>query len=294
MWTPEFERFVAPATRRPQIWRILVGLLVILVCWIISTVGAFLALGLMIGFGEMEAWMSRFVAGSSPTGTLLTLFTFTGMALGTIAAGYIHGRKAASLIGRRQLMPFVVGAGAVVAVNLLGALIPTSLAVVENTPRDVFLTFLPLALIGLLLQTGAEELAFRGYLQTQLAARFRSPIVWMVLPSVLFGALHFQPGQFGANTFYVVGIITVVGLIAADLTRVTGGLGAAWGLHFANNCAGLLIVGSEGPLGGLALYRLTTSPDDPTLGPLMLLDMGFLLLAWALIRFWWSRQTHAT
>ncbi len=30
-----------------------------------------------------------------------------------------------------------------------------------------------------------EELVFRGYLQSQLAARFRSPLVWIVLPSLM-------------------------------------------------------------------------------------------------------------
>jgi DNA-directed RNA polymerase subunit RPC12/RpoP len=40
--------------------------------------------------------------------------------------------------------------------------------------------------VGVLIQTGAEEVLFRGYLQQQLAARFASPIAWMVLPSAIF------------------------------------------------------------------------------------------------------------
>ena len=41
----------------------------------------------------------------------------------------------------------------------------------------------------------AEELAFRGYLMQALAARFRSPLVWWLLPALLFGAAALEPGR---------------------------------------------------------------------------------------------------
>ena len=57
----------------------------------------------------------------------------------------------------------------------------------------LWLSFLPLAMAGILLQTGAEELLFRGYLQQQFAARFKSAGPWLILPSVLFGLAHYDP-----------------------------------------------------------------------------------------------------
>ncbi len=52
-----------------------------------------------------------------------------------------------------------------------------------------------------LIQTGAEELVFRGYLQQQLAARFASPLIWMVLPALIFGAVHYDPATAGPNVW---------------------------------------------------------------------------------------------
>jgi membrane protease YdiL (CAAX protease family) len=71
------------------------------------------------------------------------------------------------------------------------------------------MSFLPLALVGVLIQTGAEEVLFRGYMQQQLAARFSSPILWMVLPSAIFAALHYQPEIMGDNTWLMMGAVFV-------------------------------------------------------------------------------------
>jgi hypothetical protein len=92
-----------------------------------------------------------------------------------------------------------------VAVYAVMALIPvpgaTLLAETEDT---LWASFLPLALVGVLVQTGAEEVLFRGYLQQQLAARFASPLAWMVLPSVIFALLHYQPELMGENAWLMV------------------------------------------------------------------------------------------
>jgi membrane protease YdiL (CAAX protease family) len=139
-------------------------------------------------------------------------------------------------------------------------------------------------LAGVLLQTGAEEILFRGYIQQQLAARFRSPILWMILPSALFGVLHWQPDVMGDNAIYVVAAATLFGLLAADLTAKTGSLGAAWGFHFANNVVAILIVSLDGPLSGLALYTASVDPASPEIRPLILLDMGTTVVTWLIIR----------
>lgn len=60
-------------------------------------------------------------------------------------------------------------------------------------PLGRWLTLLPLSLLAILVQVSAEELLFRGYLQQQLAARFASPLVWMVVPSALFALGHYSP-----------------------------------------------------------------------------------------------------
>jgi hypothetical protein len=124
-----------------------------------------------------------------------------------------------------------------------------------------------------LIQTGAEEVLFRGYMQQQLAARFSSPIMWMVLPSAIFAALHYQPEIMGDNTWLMMAAVFVFAVLAADLTAVTGNIGAAWAMHFVNNALAILVVATDGPLSGLALYIAPISPDgrDP---PLFYLDIA--------------------
>jgi hypothetical protein len=122
------------------------------------------------------------------------------------------------------------------------------------------MSFLPLALVGVLIQTGAEEVLFRGYMQQQLAARFSSPLMWMILPSAIFAALHYQPEIMGDNTWLMMAAVFVFAVLAADLTAVTGNIGAAWGMHFVNNALAILVVATDGPLSGLALFMAPISP----------------------------------
>ena len=57
---------------------------------------------------------------------------------------------------------------------------------------------------------------------------------------------------------------TCLGIACADLTARTGNLGAAMGLHIANNAFALLIVAVEGwPASGLALFLYPY--EDPAL-----------------------------
>ena len=99
----------------------------------------------------------------------------------------------------------------------------------------------------------AEELLFRGYLTQALAARFRSPLAWALVPSLAFGALHWDGAAYGADAWLAVAAATAVGLALADVTARTGNLSAAIGLHFANNVAALLVVAMPGPTAALAL-----------------------------------------
>lgn len=142
---------------------------------------------------------------------------------------------------------------------------------------------MPLALPALLIQTGAEELIFRGYLQSQLAARFRSPVIWMVLPSALFAVLHFDSTA-GANAWAIVGVTFLFGLVAADLTARSGSLGPAIALHMGNNISSVLFVGLPGNLSGLALFLLPVEASDPALRILFPVEALLLVLIWLAAR----------
>ena len=281
-----FETFVAPARRKPQLWRIGLGIAVILLVNTAVSAGVFFLVARALGPAE---GLRPETLGSSPGIMVVLLMSFAGLALGTWAAArLLHGRGWRSLIGNgaRARQHFVLGAALIAALYGLALVLGGGqLELERNLPPGVWMAWLPLALLGLLVQTGAEELALRGYLQQQLAARFASAWVWMVLPSVLFGLLHYDPATMGANTWLVVGLTGLFGLVAADLTARSGTLGLAWGLHFANNCAALLVVAPQGPLSGLALFTTPFAADDTdTMRRLLLADLAGLGLIWLLCR----------
>lgn len=288
--TPAFDRFVRPARERPALWRLVLGTVLSIAIYALWTAGVLIGAWWLFARGENPvAWADRLVAAETAGGTLLLLATFLGMGLGPIvAARWLHRRRAGTLFGPRVrvLRDFVTAAAIVfvvlgVAVGLWGV----GYDAVANLPPAIWALLLPLTLLGLLVQTGAEEVLFRGYLQSQLAARFRSPVVWLIGPSVLFGLVHFSPETAGGNAWIVVAAAATFGLIAADLTARTGSIGAAWGFHFANNTVAIALLATDGTITGLALwltpYRLTEMDAAEFV---MLADFGLLLLAWLLVR----------
>lgn len=286
------DAYIAPARARPEIWRILVGFLLIIAVYFGFILALFLVLALIAGPDGAEIWMARMVEATGPTGTLLLLATFVGMAAGPIVAALVlHKRGALTLLGPipRTLRHFLVATGICALIYAAAFQLPSDIQPVEALSWRLWLSFLPLALVAVLVQTGAEEILFRGYLQQQLAARFRSPLVWMLLPSVLFALAHYQPDVMGGNAWLVVGAVGLFAVLAADLTAKTGSLGAAWGFHFANNVSAILVVSIDGPLSGLALYTLPITGDDPALASDLLLGMGLTLGTWLAIRLAVSR-----
>lgn len=280
--------FVAPARARPQIWRLIVGLILAMLVYALGIGLIFGAIFATSGIEGVEIWAAEMVAGTGPTGTLLILATFAGMAVGPmLVVMLLHRRGVLSLFGPlpRMMRHFIVAMVVCAAVYALSFLLPNDVRIEPAMERALWLSFLPMALAGVLLQTGAEEVLFRGYIQQQLAARFASPIVWMIIPSVLFGFLHYQPDVMGDNALYIVAAASLFGILAADLTAKTGSIGAAWGFHFTNNVVAILIVALDGPLSGLALYTAPLSAASAEIRPLIILDMGTTVVTWIMIRF---------
>jgi membrane protease YdiL (CAAX protease family) len=280
--------FIAPARPRADLWRLVLGLAIVGLVYAACTAGLYGLIMLVTGAEGAPAWLDRMARADTPTATLLVLATFVGMGLGPIlAARLLHGRSMATLFGPRQRLvrQFAIAAGICALVYVITALIPSNVAPLPNLQPMLWAGFLPLAVVGILVQTGAEEVLFRGYLQSQLAARFASPFAWMILPSAIFAVLHYQPTVMGQNAWVVVAAVFLFALCAADLTARTGTIGAAWGFHFANNAVAILFVALDGPLSGLALYTIPMDAFDPAdLRPLLIADMVVTALIWALIR----------
>ena len=316
---PAHDDFVAPARDRPQIWRLILGTVITFVIWMLIGLGILVVAMLLSApegfFAEIEAWFqsggegvfpverefSALASGQRPTSVLVMLATFGGLVIGTIASvRWFHRRSVMSLVGPLPKTVRHFGIAVLVAIPLAGvaALLPPYIELNTGLELTVWLTFLPMALLMVAMQTGAEELFFRGYLQQQLAARFRSPIAWMLLPSLLFGLGHMDPNEIQisfangspsieATPFGILILLytTTFGLFAADLTARSGSIGAAWGFHFANNILAILVVSLEGPLSGLSLWTVSAGAIPPDLLQMAVLrDLALTAVIWLVIR----------
>ena len=288
--SPAFAKFVEPARVRPQLWRLFLGAVLAALIYLVVTLVLIAAAGLWSA-ERADPWMraALMAEGRSPVAVLTLLATFAGMALGpVVVVRLLHRRSAATLFGRapRVVRDFATAAQATGA--LFGALLLFGAFVSDweaGLAPGRWLGFLPLALLGILLQTGAEEMLFRGYFQQQLAARFASPFAWAVLPATLFGLAHVDLATHGHYGWLLGLAAGAFGLAAADLTARTGSLGAAWGMHFAINCLGILFVAADERLYGLALFRDPDALRDPSgLVFVVLVDMAAIAVTWWVVR----------
>lgn len=283
-----FEAYVAPARIRPHLWRLLAGLALTAAIYTGLIVGLAMLVWYLFGADDGAPWYRDLMGGRTPGGVVALLLSFTAMFIGpALAVRWLHKRPVGSLFGARAGggRAFAIAGGVILAAWLVGlAFIALILPIERNLALSPWLIWLVPVLIGLLIQTGAEEVLFRGYMQQQLAARFNSPLVWMVIPSLIFGLLHLDLSKGTTEGWLIVAVTALFGLIAADLVARTGAIWAGWGMHFANNAFAILILGKPGLLDGAALFVLPFD-EGASLRGFLILDMGALLALWAVLRW---------
>lgn len=279
-----FHHLTDPAREKAELWRTLLGL----VCATALYTGAsFLFFGLVLsalGSGAME----EAIAGTTARGTILLLAHF-GLMAGAIIVTviFLHGRDALTLLGDRSRLwrDFLsMSQIALIIALAMGSIVTLFYDLESNMAFGTWLLLLPLALLLLLLQTGAEELVFRGYLQQQLGARVALRAVWLIVPAVLFALVHVDGGTMGTNLWFYISVIFVFALVTGDITARTGSLGAAWGLHFINNVNALLVFSFVGSLNGLGLTSVGLAVSDPAVRPLLFADAAGLIVIYVLWR----------
>ncbi len=288
--TQNFENFLADASRRPELWRFLIGIGTAVVVYFAFSAIGFVLIGLLVSREFQIRLMSQLETGSDPIAMFILLASFLGMALGAVFAAFWHKRGFRSLVGPfgQAVRNFGRTLSVTIPVFVLSGVILTLVMDLSVEPQlgfGLWLLYLIPAIPLLLLQTGAEELVFRGYLTQQLAVRFRSVWVWGLLPSILFGFAHFS-GEFDPILTVLIVLATgFFGFVAMDLTRITGNLGAATAFHFTNNFFALFLVAIPGQLSGLSLYLAPFTMDNLyPVAPLMIIDIIVIFIAWQILR----------
>lgn len=286
-----FALLTDPARPSAALWRLALGLVVVFAV----TVGLSRGMVAMVeGLASPQAgarFIDSLTHADDPLGVLALLGLTGALGLATlVVAETMHWRSFESLLGP---WPMVWRQALRVAVSLAllhGAVAllppwPLREASVPGLDPGLWLALLPLTLLTLLVQTASEELFFRGYLQSQLGARLRSPLVWLVVPSALFALGHYAPGHYGGNAVTIALWSFFFGLAAADLTARAGTLGPAIALHMVNNTMAVAVVSLSSDMSGLALrlYPFDVG-NEAALAALLPADLAFIGLSWLTAR----------
>ncbi len=283
------EAMAGPARQGAALWRTLLGLVVTIAVYVALLQMLVRAIARLYEPGAAESLIDEVAEGDTARGALILLASFAFMAVGpAILARPLHSRGWLSFFGPpgQATWDFLLTVRALALLSAaLWLLLPQGYELERGLAFGNWIVLLPLTAVAILIQSGAEEVVFRGYLQSQLAARFRSPLVWMLLPSALFAFGHYVPAETGQNALWFAALAFAFAVAAADLTARTGSLGAAMGFHFANNMLALAATALPGALSGLALFTYPFAVDDVVaLRPLILMDFGVILLSWLATR----------
>ncbi|AUC53399.1 CPBP family intramembrane metalloprotease [Sagittula sp. P11] len=280
-----------PTFHRCELWRLVLGLVLATVIMFGLTRGIIALISGIVGPDRFPAVLSMITSGRDPWGLLAQLSLMGAMGIGAIVvAETLHGRTAGSLFGPARLFwpQFLRVAAVLVALNVVIALLPPwplQMASEPGLPPGQWLALLPLTIGALLVQTASEEVLFRGYFQSTLAARVKWPAVWLILPSLAFGLGHYAPDVWGSNAVPIALWAVAFGLAAADLTARSGSLGPAIAFHLVNNFVAIGVMSLQGDLSGLALTKLPYGPEDEAaLAAILPVDLATLFVSWLAAR----------
>ena len=293
------QSFWEPALPRVQVWRTVIGFALLIGIFFGATAAVF-----QIGAYVVDATPRELVSALTPQSTMMFFLTFIGFHIGLLLVlPLLHKRWYPSLFGpSRRIDMRHFGWGVLVTAGLATFLYGFMYidrvfiaeeyrpSIVQIRPFAEWIVWLLPALGVIFLQTFAEEAVFRGYLLQQLRGRFRSPIIWAVLPSLIFGLLHFDPGTYGVwNAVAYVVNTTTTGILLCLITIRTGNIGAAAGLHFGNNAA-LVFVGIKGNLEGFSFFAVEMGLESGYTAWSILSQTGFTLILFALWWRWMNRR----
>ena len=283
--------FFQHATDRNQVWRIFFGLFIITVTYF-AVIFATTVVMSWKGLDLYQVIMSR-----SPSGLALMLLSFFPVWVGVaFVSRVLHKRRLQALYGPNYELNWVhfIKAGGVVVIMVLIIEAVTQLYLLSsgqeiysrNMIDDLYRWCLwVLPLLGLLIiQIGAEEILFRGYLLQTISARGGNFFWAAALPSVFFGALHFDYVSFGNNAFAYVISTSIFGMILCAITLRLGNLGAAFGLHFFNNLFALFIYGFNDEMGSMALFHIDIDPKSPLMASGIILQSVLAIIVFYLWR----------
>lgn len=257
-------------------WAYLVTLLIVFFGWqLIGVIPLFLT-----AYAHADSMEEFMLAGSQNFATLginsnlylfLIIISFFFGLLGLFfGIKLVHRRKIISLITSRKkidwgriIYAFAVWGTIGVVIIIVGILIAPDDYIWNFKPIPFFILVV-ISFLFLPVQTGMEELLFRGYLMQGFGTWFKKPVIALIITSVIFGLLH------GLNPeVEKLGWISMVyyigtGFLLGFFTLVDEGTELALGFHAANNIVAAVLVTANWTVFQTDALLIDTS--EPTVG----------------------------
>ena len=227
-------------------------------------------------------------------GAFLTSFIFPMVFL-LFASRLFHSRTATSVITawrkvRWKRILFAILLTWLVIGSFTFILHITGLSTVKfmfgEYPMSRFLGFAAMSLILIPLQSAAEEIVFRGYLNQAFHKFLKNKWIVFTLTSLMFMAMHLSnpealagsEGGFLSHAMVMSGYF-LFGFILCVIVYFEGGLEAAIGVHAANNLFAAIFVNYEGSvLPTPSLFLAPATDSDSNLAILFVLSLIALSL----------------
>ncbi len=270
-----------------QWWRWVLGLIVIVAFW--------LGIGTLLqatGCGYLERTNALGVTCGDSFAAFVVIAGL-GFALG-LAGAWLTAR----VIHRKELKRFVTGRTSLdFRRYFFGVLVALTVSVVKllvnrfivgqemvfQPPGGEFLIFLVVAVILVPVQSGFEEVFFRGYILQGLMQFLRNKIVLAILTAVIFALPHLanpEPWSYGFAPF--VSALIASGLFFGIVVLSDGGLEVAMGYHAMSNLFIGLVANTEtAAITSPSLFLIDV--DRYSLFPNVLVEVLFLALALAIL-----------
>jgi uncharacterized protein len=294
--TEPFERWLEAARPKARLWRMILGVILAVAVWMFWTLAVIFAYAVAIAvWGDVpsvQEAIEQLIDGRTPAAIMTLLLCFLGLWFGVwLAMRLLHGQRFWTIVAPEQKVrwrEFGLGVAVIAGYVVLNTIL--SLAAGLPAPRRSDVPVLEWAVMAapicvlVFFQASGEELLFRGYITQQLGARFRNPLIWGLLPSLAFGAIHYSNGTFPEYSAYYSAATALFAVVATISVWRTGSLSMAMGMHTANNVGSFLITGSDDAMNATQLWQwsvddvMRAAPYDIAL--LMLL-VAFMLSPWA-------------
>ena len=281
-----YDAILRSAARCPELWRIAVQILAALALGALVTPLLYALIGritpalMPISFGP-----NGVVIGATPGGMFVLLAGYGVLLVGSvILARRLHRRSLREITGPANVMrrQFFATLKWIALLSFVTMLLPwdnPESELSENLGLGLWLFWMPFALLGLMIQITAEEVFFRGYLQSQLIASTKSYTLGVLASSVLFGLGHLSGAAEGAAAIFPVVWAILFGLVAGDLTARSGTIGPACALHLMNNATAMLIAPQQDMMSGFGRMVQTLNLTDAYSDPKVIVFQTLLLLA---------------